>query len=119
MPADVVRMGSHVHCRTGDGNERELELVYPADADIDCGRISVMTPIGTALIGLASGQSITWQTRRLQTLTVLSVDQSAAVSVDTSQHRQPSVKPRETPNSVFVGARFLLRTRQSRCGAEI
>ena len=44
-----------------------------------------MTPIGTALIGLASGQSMAWQTRagRLQTLTVLSVDQSAAVSVDT------------------------------------
>lgn len=114
-------MGSHIHCRTGDGNERELELGYPADADIDCGRISVMTPIGTALIGLACGQSITWQTRasRLQTLTVLSVDRSAAVSVDTSQQGRSFVKPRETPNRVFVGTRFLLQTRQSRCGAEI
>jgi regulator of nucleoside diphosphate kinase len=36
-----------------------------------------MTPIGAALIGLAKGQSITWQTRagRVQMLTVLTVDQ--------------------------------------------
>lgn len=77
LPADVVRMGSRVRYRTGDGDEREVELVYPADADIDRTRISVMTPIGAALIGLAKGQSITWQTRagRVQMLTVLKVGQ--------------------------------------------
>ena len=79
VPADVVRMGSHVRYRTSDGDEREVELVYPADADIDCNRISVLTPIGAALIGLAKGQSITWQTRagRRQVLTVLNVAEQA------------------------------------------
>ena len=79
VPADVVQMGSHVRYRTGDGDEREVELVYPADADIDCNRISIMTPIGAALIGLAKGQSITWQTRagRRQVLTVLNVAEPA------------------------------------------
>lgn len=78
MPADVVRMGSFVRYRTGDGDEREVELVFPSKADIDCNRVSVMTPIGAALIGLSKGQSITWETRsgRMQVLTVLDVAQS-------------------------------------------
>jgi regulator of nucleoside diphosphate kinase len=52
-----------------------VTLVYPAEADIAEGRISVLTPVGTALIGLRAGQSITWRTRdgRKQVLTVLRV----------------------------------------------
>lgn len=75
VPSDVVRMGSRVRFRTDGGNERAVELVYPEHADIGTGKISVLTPIGTALIGLRNGQSITWLTRdgRKQVLTVLSV----------------------------------------------
>ena len=40
-----------------------MTLVYPPEADIDAGRISVPTPIGTALLGLAEGQSIDWTAR--------------------------------------------------------
>jgi regulator of nucleoside diphosphate kinase len=77
VPDDVVRMGSFIRFRTDGGNEREVELVYPADADIAAGRVSVLTPVGTALLGLRSGQSITWLTRdgRKQLLTVLGVTQ--------------------------------------------
>ena len=77
VPDDVVRMGSLVHFRSNGGGEREVELVYPADADIAAGRVSVLTPVGTALLGLRKGQSITWLTRdgRKQLLTVLSVRQ--------------------------------------------
>ena len=51
-------------------------LVYPIDADIDQDRISVMTPVGVALIGLKAGQSITWRDRadRRHKLTIVSVD---------------------------------------------
>jgi regulator of nucleoside diphosphate kinase len=77
VPLDVVRMGSLVRYRTTDGDQRDVTLVFPADADIERNRISVMTPIGAALIGLSKGQSITWLTRdgRKQVLTVLSVAQ--------------------------------------------
>lgn len=77
VPADTVRMGSRVTYSSGDGAEREVTLVYPADADIAEGRISVLTPVGTALIGLRTGQSMDWTTRdgRRQVLTVLDVRQ--------------------------------------------
>ena len=54
-----------------------MTLVYPVDADIAEGRISVMTPVGTALIGLRIGQSITWRDRanKRHMLTVLDVVQ--------------------------------------------
>lgn len=75
VPADIVRMGSSVRYRTDAGQEQQVTLVYPVDADIAAGRISVMTPVGTALIGLRVGQSITWRDRadKRHMLTVLSV----------------------------------------------
>lgn len=75
MPAGVVQMGSTVEYRSDDGQHRTVSLVFPAEADIEQGRISVMTPIGAALIGLAAGQSIAWTTRdgRRQQLTVVNV----------------------------------------------
>lgn len=80
LSPDIVRMGSVVRYRTTDGDQREVTLVYPAQADIDRNCISVMTPIGAALIGLRKGQSITWLTRdgRKQVLTVLHVMQPDA-----------------------------------------
>ena len=75
VPADVVRMNSTVLFRTIGGDERSVQLVFPREADIGEGRVSVLTPVGTALIGLRPGQSITWLTRdgRKQLLTVLAV----------------------------------------------
>lgn len=63
LPPDVVRMGSTVTYRPDNGEERTVTLVYPAEADILQKRVSVLTPIGTALIGLSKGQSITWTAR--------------------------------------------------------
>jgi regulator of nucleoside diphosphate kinase len=81
MPRTVVRMGSLVEYEAADGR-RKVELVYPEDADIAAGRISVLTPIGTALLGLSAGQSIGWLTRdgRDQRLTVLAVTPPPAVA---------------------------------------
>jgi regulator of nucleoside diphosphate kinase len=75
VPDGVVRMGSLVEYEAR-GDRLRVELVYPAQADVEAGRISVLTPIGTALLGLSAGQSIEWQTRdgRRQALTVLRVD---------------------------------------------
>lgn len=81
MPRTVVRMGSLVEYEAADGR-RKVELVYPEDADISAGRISVLTPIGTALLGLSAGQSIGWLTRdgRDQRLTVVAVIPPPAVA---------------------------------------
>jgi len=77
VPADVVRMGSTVTFRSDDGRELTETLVYPVDEDSDAHKISVMTPVGAALIGLAEDQSISWTARdgRRHELTVVKVRQ--------------------------------------------
>lgn len=77
LPPSVVRMGSTVSFETSDGARHRFTLVYPDMADIESGRISILTPIGAALIGLSEGQSIPWRARdgRVLTLTVLNVGQ--------------------------------------------
>ncbi len=62
IPADVVTMHSRVVFEDeGTGERREITLVYPGRADIAAGAISVLTPVGTALLGLRVGQSIAWE----------------------------------------------------------
>ncbi len=75
VPAQTVRMGSTVRFQIEGASAREVVLVLPGEADIGAGRISIMTPIGAALIGLSMGQSIRWHTRdgREQELTILDV----------------------------------------------
>jgi regulator of nucleoside diphosphate kinase len=75
-PEHIVCMGCEVEFRDDTtGKVQTVTLVYPDEADISKGRISVLTPIGTALIGLRAGHSITWETRNgdLRRLTVLQV----------------------------------------------
>lgn len=74
--AETVQMGSAVEYRTEDGRSRRVTLVYPAEADIAEGRISILTPIGTALLGLSSGQTISFVANdgREHLLTVVSVE---------------------------------------------
>lgn len=64
LPADVVGMGSRVRFRDeSTGTERTVRLVYPHEADIAAGKVSILTPIGAGLIGLREGQSIRWEDR--------------------------------------------------------
>jgi regulator of nucleoside diphosphate kinase len=79
---DVVRMGSTLRFTTDAGEARTVTLVFPGQADIAEGKISVLTPIGVALIGLSAGQSIDWAARdgRIHRLTVESVENKVGVS---------------------------------------
>jgi regulator of nucleoside diphosphate kinase len=75
-PIDVVSMGCEVEFRDeSTGRVQKLILVDPREADIEQRKISVLTPVGTALIGLRTGTSITWETRtgELKRLTVMGV----------------------------------------------
>ncbi len=68
MAPDIVRMGSTVEfVDDGTGRRRSGTLVYPAQADIEADRISILTPIGAGLIGLREGQSIAWPDREGET----------------------------------------------------
>ena len=73
---NIVRMGSTLRFTMEGGEARTVTLVFPGDADIAKGRVSVLTPIGAALIGLSESQSINWIARdgRTHKLTVESVD---------------------------------------------
>lgn len=75
-----ARIGSTLTYSTDAGERRTVTLVFPGEADIGSGRISILTPIGVALIGLSQGQSINWTARdgRSHLLTVESVEQPNA-----------------------------------------
>lgn len=61
LPKDVVSMNSTVKFTDLDtGYETVITLVFPHDADIEQSKISVLAPIGSALIGLRVGQKIEW-----------------------------------------------------------
>lgn len=78
IPPDVVTMGSSVtFLDEKSGAERTVRLVYPADADIAAGRMSILTPVGAGLIGLSVGQSINWPDRGgiEHRLTIVAVEQ--------------------------------------------
>ncbi|HKT25778.1 MAG TPA: nucleoside diphosphate kinase regulator [Terriglobales bacterium] len=61
IPSDVVTMNSRVRLKDLDsGRESVYALVFPRDADVAQGRISVLAPIGTAIIGYRAGDVIVW-----------------------------------------------------------
>ena len=60
VPAGVVTMNSRVHCREeSSGKDYHLTLVYPQDAGAE-GTVSILAPVGSALLGLSVGQHIDW-----------------------------------------------------------
>ena len=62
IPKDIVTMNSRVVFEDETtGERREITLVYPKQADIDTGKVSVLVPVGTALLGMRIGQSIDWE----------------------------------------------------------
>ena len=79
LPRGIIRIGSTVRFTSDLGEDRTVTLVFPGEADIAEGKISVLTPIGTALIGLRAGQSMDWTARDGQPhrLTVARVSESA------------------------------------------
>ncbi len=76
----LVTMGSRVTFRDDVTSQiRTVTLVYPGEADVSLGKISVLTPVGAALIGLSVSQSIEWETQSggRRSLTVLAVGDAA------------------------------------------
>jgi regulator of nucleoside diphosphate kinase len=76
IPPSVVTMNSTVVFEDeGTGETREVTLCYPQDAKGSPGRVSVLAPVGSALLGLSQGQSVQLvvpggRTRRLRVVSV-------------------------------------------------
>ncbi|KQZ46607.1 nucleoside diphosphate kinase regulator [Rhizobium sp. Root149] len=95
IAADVVCMGSTLRFTSDLGEDRTVTLVFPGEADIAAGKISILTPIGAASIGLSAGQSIHWTARdgRVHRLTVETVQapaESPAAPAATAELRPAS-----------------------------
>ena len=61
IPPGVVTMNSMARCiDDSSGKVFELTLVYPAQADMSKGNVSILAPVGSALLGLSVGQTIEW-----------------------------------------------------------
>ena len=76
MPDDVITMNSTARFRDETtGDERELTLVYPRDVDGSADKLSILAPVGSALLGLRVGHRIEWplpggRTTALQVLSI-------------------------------------------------
>lgn len=76
FPAAFVKLGSTVRFEDRSTRRRRtIQLVLPESADIDANRISVLTPVGAALLGLTAGREFTWKAAdgRVRTLSILEV----------------------------------------------
>lgn len=80
LPGDVVRLNSNVTIKDEKENKiMELTIVTPEKADIKQRKISIMSPIGTALIGYSKGKKLSWQVPAgRKTFTILNVSYPAS-----------------------------------------
>ncbi len=61
LPANIVSLNRWLHYVDGRAEEaRRVQLVLPEDADIDQGKVSILSWVGAGLIGLAEGMSLDW-----------------------------------------------------------
>lgn len=77
LPQRFVMLGSRVKYEDrSTGKIRTIHLVLPEAADIDQSRISVLTPVGAALLGLKVGQEFAWKAQdgRVRTVRILEVE---------------------------------------------
>lgn len=72
VPPDVITMNSRVICEDAQaGTRAELTLTYPADSYRDSARVSVLTPFGTALLGVSVGELLELPTHHARPLRVV------------------------------------------------
>ena len=82
IPADVVTMRSQVRLKDLDTKEESVySIVFPSEASFDDGKISVLAPLATALLGSRRGATVEFEApgrvRRLQILEILYQPESA------------------------------------------
>ena len=62
VPPEIVTMNTKMRVKDlGSGKEMTIQLVFPREADYEQGKISIMAPVGTALIGYGVGDTVEWK----------------------------------------------------------
>ena len=62
VPSDIITMNTRVILYDMDTSKQmTYTLVFPRDANIDEGKISVLAPLGTAILGYSVGETVEWQ----------------------------------------------------------
>ena len=76
MPVDVIRFNSKVIASSDSGWERTFQIVVPADKDLKLDKVSILTPMGSALFGYSKTDVIDWKSPTgIQHITVKNVEQ--------------------------------------------
>ena len=76
MPSDVVRFNTWITVGSKNGWHKKFQLVMPKESDVKTNKISVLAPMGLAVIGYAQGDSVVWTfPNGEQQLTILKVEQ--------------------------------------------
>lgn len=86
VPDDVVCLGSLVDIQTPIGVKDGLTLVLPEQADFNRKLVSVISPLGSALLGYREGDVVHWPLRNgIQSIMIRKVDNTFAYDIDGSQ----------------------------------
>jgi regulator of nucleoside diphosphate kinase len=76
LPKDIIRLNSKVSIESENGWSKTIQIVIPSDRDLKNDKISVLTPMGAALIGYAQSDAIIWDfPKGLQQLKIVAVEQ--------------------------------------------
>jgi regulator of nucleoside diphosphate kinase len=91
IPPGVITLYSHAWVRDlASGERREYVLVFPTDADPVAGRISVLAPLGTALLGYREGDEVEWRMPGgLRRLCIEAVIQPNSTHLGGGEHAAP------------------------------
>ena len=82
LPTDVVRLDSFVHVLADNGWATKFQLVSPAKGDIRTNKVSILTPMGSAVMGYALGDTLSWVfPGGLRSVCIQAVQQSPGVKV--------------------------------------
>ena len=61
MPKDIIRFNTTITIGSENGWRRKFKLVMPNDSDVKKDKVSILTPMGAAVIGYAEGDSLIWE----------------------------------------------------------
>jgi regulator of nucleoside diphosphate kinase len=61
MPKDVIRFNATITITSKKGWQRKFKLVMPYDSDVRKDKVSILTPMGAAVMGYAEGDSLVWE----------------------------------------------------------
>ena len=81
LPDDIIRFNSLVTLTLENGLEKKIQVVTPSDKNINLNKISILTPMGSALIGYSKGDTIIWDfPKGKQNLKIIDVAQESSYS---------------------------------------